>query len=74
MIIFGVYTGFVGVIYLDSSQHACGGHTEVQIGQHLSCRRFVDVWRPLSWKIICNASEVNLCYVFIGQNKSNTSC
>lgn len=25
-------TGFVGVIYLDSSQHACGGHTEVQIG------------------------------------------
>lgn len=52
---------FVGVMYLNSSQHARGGHTEVQIGQHLSCRRFVDVRRPLSGKIIWEAREVDSC-------------
>lgn len=45
--------------YFDSSQHASSGHAEVQIGQHLSCGRFVDVWRTLSGEIVCVEEEVD---------------
>lgn len=38
--------------HLDSRQHACGGHTEVQICQHLRCGRFVNVGRTLSGEIV----------------------
>ena len=35
-----------GLVYLDSSQDAHGGHTEVQVCQHLWVGRFVDL-KPL---------------------------
>ena len=38
---------------LDSSEHACGGHTEVQISYHLRCGRLVDLWRPSAREVVC---------------------
>lgn len=58
---------FVRVIYLDSGQHACGGHTEVQVGQHLSCRGLINLWRPLSGEIIWEKRAVTFCYFLTGQ-------
>lgn len=40
------------VPHLYTSQHACGWHTEVQIGNHLRCRRLVHLRRPTARKIV----------------------
>lgn len=60
------------VTYLDPGQHACGGHTEVQVGQHLSSRGFINVRRPLSGEIIWGRREVDFSYFLPGQTKSHT--
>lgn len=54
-------------MYLDPGQHACGGHTEVQVGQHLSCRGLINVWRPLSGEVIWKKRGVDLGYCLTGQ-------
>lgn len=49
--------------HLDSSQHACGGHTEVQVGQHLSCGGLINVWRTLSGEVVWKRMERSLPYL-----------
>ncbi len=56
------YARFVRVTCLDSGQHACGGHTEVQVGQHLGCRGLINVRRPLSGEIILEKREVDFSF------------
>lgn len=53
-------------LYLDPSQHASGGHAEVQVGQHLGCGWFVDMRRPFPGKIIWADTKEGLVRLFTG--------
>lgn len=39
-------------VYLDSSEHASGGDTEVQVGQGVGVGRFIQQRRFLLWQIV----------------------
>lgn len=43
--------------HLYPGQHACSGHTKVQIGNHLCCGRLVYLWRPTTRKVICQTEQ-----------------
>lgn len=59
-------------MYLDPGQHACGGHTEVQVGQHLSCRGLINVWRPLSGEVIWKKEGSGFGLLSYWTNRSQT--
>lgn len=51
--------------HLDSSQHSCGGNTEIQVSQHLCCGGFIDVRGPLPGKIIWKKQDTKNCLEFL---------
>ena len=46
--------------HLDPSEHACGGHTEVQISYHLCCGWLIDVGRTAARKVICKREQCSI--------------
>lgn len=44
--------------HLYPGEHACSGHTEVQISNHLRCGRLINLRRPTARKVICKPGQL----------------